>query len=308
MRKRQETELNAQSRKLWVLGTLFMLLFHACIPSTARPEMPSPFSESPTTVYVLPTPSETLKPTQESSPFPTPTLDCLSNGGELHTSSIYSETLKADINFYIYLPPCYQISTDRHYPVVYLLHGLLQTHEQWIRLGLVERMDALIADESIPPFIVILPQEESFDPPQTSLYPDAMVNKLIPWVDEHYRTSPQKKYRSIGGVSRGAAWAVKMGFEYHNTFAKVGAHSLPLFDADSAHLLTWVTQIPAEDLPQFYIDIGRDDQEWKSAQDFADLLDEYNIPHEWYLFTNGHTETYWRSHLDQYLCWYADGW
>jgi enterochelin esterase-like enzyme len=311
MRKRQETPPHHQAILLWVLATIFILLLQACSPATAEIRTPSTaptYEKTKTPIHTPPTPTMTVESVQEPDPTLSSTVDCLLSGGELQSDSLYSETLNVNIHFYIYLPPCYHSSMDQYYPVVYLLHGLLQTHEQWLRLGLVERMDALIADKSIPPFIVILPLEESFDPPQTSLYPDAIVNELIPWIDEHYRTSPQKKYRSIGGVSRGAAWAVKMGFEYHDTFAKVGAHSLPLFDADSAHLLTWVTQIPAEDLPQFFIDIGRDDQEWETAQDFTNLLNEHNIPHEWYLFTGGHTEAYWIDHLDQYLRWYANGW
>jgi len=305
MCKRQVSQPDPQSRRLLALITFFLLLLHACTPSTAwlqrTSASPTPVKTA-TQVSVLPTPSKTSEPTQK------PTPDCLLNGGELRNGYFYSETLETDFHFYIYLPPCYQTLTDQHYPVIILLHGLLQTHKQWLRLGLVERMDARIAEETIPPFIIILPHEASFDPPQTSLYPEAIINELIPWVDEQYRTIPQKEYRAIGGVSRGAAWAVRMGFVYHNTFAKVGAHSLPLFEADGAHLLTWVTQISAEDLPVFFIDIGWDDQEWKTAQDFANLLDEYNIPHEWYLFTGGHTEAYWHSHLDQYLRWYANDW
>jgi enterochelin esterase-like enzyme len=306
MRKRQETQPTPRKKTFWSLALFLLLLFQACSPHTISLETSTLSTETATPVSALPSPLEPPKPTQISNPTSTP--DCLVNGGELRSSSIYSESLEADLPFYIYLPPCYQSAADQHYPVVYLLHGLLQTPEQWLRLGLAERMDALIAEKEIPPFIIILPLEATFNPPQTSLYPNAIIDELIPWVDDHYHTRPQKAYRAVGGASRGAAWAVRMGFKYHNTFGKVGAHSLPLFEADSAHLLKWVTQIPVEDLPVFFIDIGWDDQEWKSAQDFANLLDDHSIPHEWYLFTGGHTEDYWSSHLEQYLRWYSNDW
>ena len=66
--------------------------------------------------------------------------------------------------------------------------------------------------------------------------------------------------------------------------------------------------LAGEDLPLFFIDIGRDDQEWKTAEEFTALLDENGIPHEWYLFTGGHTEEYWSAHLETYLRWYSAGW
>ena len=87
-----------------------------------------------------------------------------------------------------------------------------------------------------------------------------------------------------------------------------GAHSLPLFEADGGKITAWLAQTPNEELPEVFIDIGRDDQEWQTAQAFATQLDEANIPHEWYLFTGGHTESYWSSHLEQYLRWYTRDW
>ena len=241
-------------------------------------------------------------------PTATPTPDCLVYGGDLQFGTFYSELLGADFNFQIYLPPCYQTHSDQRFPVVYLLHGLSSTNEQWLNLGLIETMDKLIANRDIAPFIIVLPQETVFAPPQTSQFGNAIVSDLIPWIDSHYRTMPEKTFRGIGGLSRGAAWAVHIGFTNYELFSSVGAHSLPLFQADGANINTWITQLPKEELPLFFFDIGRGDRERLSAQDFADQLDQNNIPHEWYLFIGGHTEAYWSNHLDQYLRWYARLW
>ncbi len=169
-------------------------------------------------------------------------------------------------------------------------------------------MNELIANGAISPFIAVMPLEANFTPPQTSQFGNAIVQDLIPWIDMNYRTLPEKQYRAIGGVSRGAAWAVHLGFEDYEYFSRVGAHSLPLFEADGGKLAAWMYLRPIDELPIFFIDIGRNDQEWKTAEDFANLLDENNILHEWYLFNGGHTEEYWSSHLEQYLRWYAADW
>jgi enterochelin esterase-like enzyme len=292
------------------LRVLVPLLFLLSLSACAYFYPPGP-TETPTHADPLPTPSGTVDlSSQKTTPAPslTPTVDCLKVGGEVLNTQISSELLGHDLNFFVYLPPCYSSQTDQYYPVVYLLHGLSYNNEQWLRLGAADTMDALIAEDEIAPFIIILPLEGVFEPPQTSAFGDAIVEELIPWVDEHYRTLSEKTYRGIGGVSRGAAWAFRIGFMHHNVFSSVGAHSLPLFEADGGNILLWVTQAEAEELPMFYIDIGRDDQEWKTAQGVADLLDEYNIAHEWYLFSGGHTETYWSNHIEIYLRWYARDW
>ena len=266
-------------------------------------------AETPIPIDIQPTPTETIvAPSLTPSPTFTPTPDCTSLGGEIIHSQLSSELLGHNLNFYVYLPPCYAIQSNQRYPVIYLLHGLSYTNDQWLRLGVAGTMDALIAQGDITPFIIVLPLEASFDPPQTSGFADAIATELVPWIDGHYRTLPEKESRGIGGVSRGAAWAFRIGFEYYTLFGSVGAHSLPLFDADGGNILLWVSQTAGEDLPVFFIDIGRNDQEWKTAQDVADLLDEHNISHEWYFFTGGHTESYWSAHLEHYLHWYARDW
>jgi len=263
----------------------------------------TPGKQTSTTQIVTPI-SEKTAP----APAVTPTEDCLVAGGEVQSSRFESELLGRSFEYMIYLPPCYQIHQQENYPSAYLLHGLSYTNDQWLRIGLVESMDRMIAESLISPFIIVLPFEARPDPPQTSRFPEVLTQDLIPWVDDHYRTLPDNHHRAIGGVSRGAAWAIKIGFEHRDYFSAIGAHSLPLFQADHANITTWVSQEPIEEQPRVFIDIGRNDQEWNTAQDFADLLDTYHIPHEWYLFDNGHTESYWASHLEQYLRWYARDW
>ncbi len=306
MSKRQDN-LFRMHTALFVVLFLMLLILSACQPP-AEPVI------SPT-VEVTPTESTKATPTPEITKTPTatpteisPTPSCMEIGGQVSTVHFYSNQLGDNLYFDIYLPPCYDVDSEVRYPVVYLLHGLSYRQDQWQRLGLVDTMDALIAADQISPFIAVMPLEAIFTPPQTSQYGNALIQDLIPWIDMNYRTLPEKQYRAIAGVSRGAAWAVHLGFENYEFFSRVGAHSLPLFEADGGRLTAWMIQSPLDELPLFFIDIGRNDQEWKTAEEFANLLDENNIPHEWYLFNGSHTEEYWAEHLEQYLRWYAADW
>ncbi len=250
----------------------------------------------------------TVESTSQNEPLNTPTPNCLAVGGNVQEVTFFSDTLMADFSYKVYLPPCYQLDNEKEYPVLILLHGLSYDNQQWLRLGLKETMNDLIQREEISPFIVVLPQEDRFDPPELSLYGEVLVNELLPHVEKNFPILNEKTYRGIGGLSRGAAWAVRIGFEHHELFSKVGAHSLPLFKADVSHVQTWLNNIPKDDLPLIFLDIGRDDPEWDTAQAFADQLDQRCIPHEWYLFNQGHSESYWADHIAQYLQWYGKDW
>ena len=285
------------------LLALLALLLGACQPQAA----PSSAAQTETPDRVVETAPNTPTPEAIEWTQPTPTPDCLARGGTLSNESMPSEALEEDLLYDVYLPPCYDSDPEARYPVVYLLHGLSYRQDQWQRLGLTPTMDELIAAGEIPPFIAVMPLESPFTPPQVSQFGNALVNELIPWVDSQYQTLPEKAYRAIAGVSRGAAWALHLGFEHYELFARVGAHSLPLFEADGGRLYSWMGRAD-EDLPLFFIDIGRNDQEWQTAEDFANLLDENGIPHEWYLLNGGHTEAYWSSHLGEYLRWYSADW
>jgi enterochelin esterase-like enzyme len=286
-----------------ILSFFLMLLFVGC-STEEPPKIPDQLSPTMATKTIQPFNTSTaVDNTPEDQLLTTPTPDCLLADSTVEEQSFFSDLLETDFFYKVYLPPCYEEKPDHQYPTLYLLHGLSYDNQQWIRLGLKESMDDLIQNDKIHSFIIILPTESRFDPPERSLYGDALVNELIPEVENQYRTLNDKSYRGIGGLSRGAAWAVRIGFEHYDHFGKVGAHSLPLFQAE-----TWLTQNPKEELPSFFIDIGRDDSEWQSAQAFANLLNQNGVPHEWYLFTGGHSEEYWSAHLEQYLLWYGKDW
>ncbi len=295
-----------------LLIVLLVSLAASCQPRLTTPDQlqtttSTEQANDPTQTIESLSPTSKIQVTAQTA-TPTPTPNCRQSGGVLQEESLFSALLEKEFNYIIYLPPCYSQTAAAGFPVLYLLHGQTYSNDQWLRLGLVERMDTLMAMGDIEPFIVVLPQEAPSEPPQISKFPDILVGELIPQIDAHYATRPEKAFRGIGGLSRGAAWAVHIGFEHPDLFCCVGAHSLPLFQADAGKVTRWLTQNPSEQLPRVLIDIGRSDQEWQTAQNFANQLDAAHVPHEWYLLRNGHTEEYWSSHVNLYLNWYAKNW
>ena len=214
------------------------------------------------------------------------------------------------MEYLVYLPPCYDELTDRNYPVLYLIHGQNFDHNQWINLSIDETADALIAAGEIPPLIIVLPRDRNWAQPSEDMFGEVLVNELLPTIDDQYRTIPEREMRAIGGLSRGAGWAVHLGLRYWDLFSAIGAHSLPVFWDDTRHIRTWLDQIPNDQLPRIVIDIGENDrpQIMASTVWFENLLTEKLFPHEFYLNQGFHNEAYWRAHVEDYLRWYTKAW
>jgi len=237
-------------------------------------------------------------------------LECWWQGGRFEHGSLRNDLLPLPLDYLVYLPPCYDQQPERKYPVLYLIHGQNYNNDQWDRLGIDESADALIAGGQIPPLIIVLPRDRSWAQPTEDRFGQVIVESLVPWIDSNYRTLPERDYRAVGGLSRGAGWAVHLGLSQWQLFGAIGAHSLPVFWTDTSHIRQWLRDIPTEELPRIYMDIGEKDRPaiLESAMWFENLLAEERIPHEWHLFPGYHEEAYWESHIEQYLRWYTLGW
>jgi S-formylglutathione hydrolase FrmB len=76
-------------------------------------------------------------------------------GKVIESRLVKSQVLNRDVAYAVYLPADYSTS-ERAYPVVYLLHGLSGDNTQWIQWGEINRYaDKAIADGTIPPMIII---------------------------------------------------------------------------------------------------------------------------------------------------------
>ncbi|HLA97794.1 MAG TPA: alpha/beta hydrolase-fold protein [Anaerolineales bacterium] len=258
-------------------------------------------------------PAGASQPALPTSASPAESLEapgCSPEEGRFEGGSLSSKLLPEPLEFSVYLPPCYHQDREQRYPVLYLLHGQGYNHDQWDRLGADESADRLILAGEIAPFLIVLPRDRSWAQPDEDLFGQALVEELIPHIDSTYRTRPERLYRAIGGLSRGAAWAVHLGLSRWQEFGRIGAHSLPVFFSDAPKIRKWLESIPAESTPWIYLDIGERDrpETLESARWFENLLTEEGVPHEWHLFSGYHEESYWQAHVEQYLRWYAGEW
>lgn len=231
-------------------------------------------------------------------------------GGKVDVYEFSTVLLPDPLIYRIYLPPCYDEEPSRKFPVLYLIHGQTFSDTQWDRLGVPESADRLIASGEVSPFIVVMPRDRVWTEPTVDNFGLAVEQSLIPWIDEHYRTIPDRANRAIGGLSRGAAWAVHIGFSNWNKFIRVGVHSGFVFHSDVQPIYLWLNSIPEGMAPLVYMDIGNDDRPDISTGSkwLEDLLTKFDITHEYHMFVGEHEEDYWRAHIDDYLRWYTSDW
>jgi enterochelin esterase-like enzyme len=143
--------------------------------------------------------------------------------GGLDELEIESEALRGnalgDPNvrpLWVYTPPGYDDEPERRYPCVYVIQGLTGQLDMWrnrepFRPNYPEMVDELFARGEAPPTLVAfvdcwtsLGGSQFLNSPGTGRYQDFLCDEAVAFVDERYRTIPDRDHRGIR-ASRAAA-------------------------------------------------------------------------------------------------------
>lgn len=285
----------------WVIMLLILLAAYACSPNN----QPIPtLTQLPITASQTPQQTPTLEPPMDTATAVP--LACLTQPGRVKQGKL--ESTNPAQEYLIYLPPCYDEKTDEHYPVLYLLHGQTYIQDQWIRLGAVDVINNLVLSGESKPFVIVFPDDRYWNLPPGPGFGKRLVENLIPYIDQNYRTLPDRNHRAIGGMSRGAGWALRLGLTRWDLFSTIGLHSLAVLQKDTSKIGNWLTDIPPASQPRVFMDIGDNDGELITAGQVETKFNEYGLLHEWHLYNGAHTEEYWATHVEEYIKWYAEGW
>lgn len=266
-------------------------------PVTTPVLSPTSISLSPPSVTPPPSPVPvvTALPTERSP------QTCTETEGIVSRETIHSTVMPGRMVFSLYLPPCYDAL--KTYPVLYLFHGLTYTDDQWIRLGAVQLADQKIGKGELAPFLMVFPYYPNPEGPSDSHFPQAVIETLVPWVDENYAHCSQPACRWIGGLSRGGGWAFEIFMKGSGIFGKLGGHSPSLFSHDLDRLSQ--KMLAAWHDEPVWIDVGTDDKEFRFLQALTDRFVQDGIEMHFSQFAGNHEEAYWQTHLEEYLDWYA---
>jgi len=132
----------------------------------------------------------------------------------------------------VYLPAGYDETTDR-YPVIYYLHGITQSDSSLIADFKIDKlMNKAIAAGKIRPLILVMCDQYTLyrgsfytNSSLTGNWADFTAKDLVGYVDQNYRTIPNREARGIAGHSMGGSGALKLAMIFPDVFCSVYALS-----------------------------------------------------------------------------------
>jgi len=135
----------------------------------------------------------------------------------VETKTIQSKVLNADRDYNIFLPKSYETDTNKKYPILYLLHGMMDTNKGWYERGhLKDVADQLMASGEACEMIIITPTAGGniyegvwngyFDMPGWK-YETFFFTEFLPHIEKTYRVIGDKQHRAIAGLSMGGGGA-----------------------------------------------------------------------------------------------------
>jgi S-formylglutathione hydrolase FrmB len=136
-----------------------------------------------------------------------------------------------------YLPPGYDGAGERRYPTIYLIQGLTGQVDMWanrppLRPTVPELVDALFADQRVPPCVVVfvdcwtsLGGSQYLDSPGTGRYHTYLCEEVVPFVDGRFRTMPDRERRAIAGKSSGGYGAMVTPMLRPDVFGGLATHA-----------------------------------------------------------------------------------
>ncbi|MBK9924670.1 MAG: hypothetical protein IPP66_05185 [Anaerolineales bacterium] len=224
---------------------------------------------------------------------PTPLPECHEPGKLVTDKVLFPDTGENHI-IAVYLPPCYAEYTDATYPVLYWTNA----RTWWQQLYDVS--DRLTDKGDVPAFIQVLIQ---IDPNKGLGADEQIVNYVVPYIDSHYRTQPDRLHRSITGYSNGAAIAIRSAFRATDVFSRVAVLSGGIAGGEQEKFTNWISAMPPDQHPQVMLDVGDQDAILVLTTYLTDVLDQSKYPYTFVHSPGDHGAEYTDEHLENILKW-----
>jgi predicted alpha/beta superfamily hydrolase len=217
-----------------------------------------------------------------------------------HHAEFASRILDNRRDIWVYLPPGYRRSTRTRYPVLYLHDGQnvfdAATAFGGVEWNADETAQGLIKQRLIEPLIIVAvghageDRIHEYTPTNGPLDPHGdleaksrgllrdygrfLVEELKPFIDQTYRTRPDKDSTGLGGSSLGGLASLILSFWFPNIFSRVAALSPSIWWDDCVihHIVDEIDEAPRSS--RIWLDTGTHEEGWERAPHFRDKLVE----------------------------------
>ena len=245
---------------------------------------------------------------------------------QLLECEMQSEILGCTKKYCIYLPQGYS-DENRDFPVLYLLHGLTDTHTAWRDKGDVQAIatELAVAGKAREMVIVMPDAGTTYDGYFNCdgwRYEDFFFQEFIPHIESTYRIIPDKQHRAIAGLSMGGGGTTWYAINHSEMFSSAYAMSALMGLVNDS----WITRNPdarrrvfmesavannnitaVENATQeqrariasvrWFIDVGDDDFLFDNNMELIKAMRSKRIPYQLRVREGGHTWQYWQQAL-----------
>jgi enterochelin esterase-like enzyme len=227
----------------------------------------------------------------------------------------YSSVEGSTGSLVVYTPPGYDNDPSKKYPVFYLISGTTDTEETFFKVGRTNLiLDNLIAEGKAKPMIVVMPygnplariaEQQGLPKPndqmsrdgedakqRAKLFDTDLINHIIPYIDQSYRTINARDSRAIGGFSRGGGQTLRSGFGNMDKFSWICCYSAYLSTPEMESEFRHIGHEPEktnEQLKLLWVSVGNEDFLYEQTEEFLEYLKSMNVQHKSLITPGGHT-------------------
>ena len=249
-------------------------------------------------------------------------------------ATYHSNILGADRTYTVYLPKSYDVDPERKFPILYLLHGMLDDNYCWTTRGhLKEVMDTLVAQGKACEMVIVTPLAggeankdwNGYFNMRGWNYEDFFFKEFVPFIEREYRVYTGRGHRAAAGLSMGGGAATSFCQRYPDMFcacyamsalmdivplpghkagpnSKVGIMSAKVGELSCSKFIRRADAATIAKMKtiRWYVDCGDRDFLLKKNQEFMAAMDRAGIPYKKQIRKGTHSWQYWHSGL--FIC------
>lgn len=246
-------------------------------------------------------------PSEAALPLETPEPAVIHPRLHFHPQ-FHSQFLPSDRDITVYLPPAYDESPDRLYPVLYLQDGqnLFDPRTSYVpgrTWRVAETADAVIEAGEVEPLIIVGVANtgenrlSEYTPSRdwrmgggdAQRYGDLLAHELLPFIAENYRVLSGPLHTGLGGSSLGGLVTLYLGLRHPGVFGRLAVMS-PSVWWNHKSIVGYVNERGSEiqHKPRIWLDVG--DSEGRRTLADAELLERRLRANGWTTGTDLHFE------------------
>jgi enterochelin esterase-like enzyme len=230
--------------------------------------------------------------------------------GKLEMVEYDSTTVGTKRKMQVYTPPGY--SSDKKYPVLYLLHGIGGDETEWQRFASPNLLaDNLLAAGKSVPMIIVMPNGRAqkndraegnvfASAPAFATFEQDLLKDVIPAIESRYSVQKDSAHRGIAGLSMGGGQSLNFGLGHLDTFNWIGAFSSAPNTKPPTELVKDGSDA-RKHLKLLWLSVGNKDGLIGISQGMHRTLKEQKVDQMWNVDGHAHDATTWRNNLYYFL-------